>query len=1211
MDERGIPRSRGGTTSPRWIQQLLNGNFDGSSAILNPEVVGAAFARGDVSTNEHHRHILTVLGTQSSHGENPPPAVFHGVCIRCDYHFVIRTFTETVEGLCREPQDPSAVTEGSRPLHHLVWVSSASSEEIASARSKYYPLATQAAFQCSSCPFQVTVEISEPRLALDERRLLEDVVRVQRNISEAKNMDPSRYDKADETWFTKAASTLNTYLGDVLSGNNCPISQHNKIFATVLGPECYPLLARLGFTDGNHVRDGVDVPVFIPPIVPSVTGGVTNCGTERAFLEDFRAEIENITHRNRSSSTVPEYGYSYLERMLGCQNFHRNHLERSTPIYPTLDNPKAQRPEPAEFAVLGAMQVFCEQYIFYAYQRQRAVWDESHWSSLTRSLGNIASNQGVFAGLAERAAIEASLLDFDKPPPRTLSPEVRHAMSILNVVDPALDDQESIIKAFYKKVTEAPAQIEFLRSMLITISNDPEMQMPDLGRIGGTMLPKHVALRIFKLDTGTEPSTIADRATSMLLENPGKEALHRVIKESVLALSYYYNDSGLAILAENLQSSESTKTAAFQVSSNQLPAGLINIGNTCYLNSILQLLFSCKPIRNVVMGHDAIRLRLADESISIRRLGGNRMPLDRAEGIISQVFLKELSELFLQLGQSSDVAIKPSQLLANSALISTSRLLGGPGTEYNGPVSTPPPPQTRSITLLTTVGESDQRLQSQGSYNDRQESAATPSASTETLVTSVVIGLERESEAQSLMSDNQMEAARASPGYDHENSKPDNSTSELSSELSLEEAKDRLEIRLAQQTRSSGTEQQDFEEVHGRILNLIQASIEPSRVVEDVQWDQIMDTFYVTVANYTQSNEGVLNVETVSDRYVTAFPAETGSCTLYEALDRNFDRQDIEGSHTLRWSSIRRSAPILNVLIQRSQTGGSKNRNQVTIPDTLDLSRYMDCQSPLTASAVSEFGLLPVRSRVWHINSRIESLQALKTRAGNSLTAEARMFVSSSMSDDVGCTHDQSVGVPTHTDVTDLLGLNEVALDGLSGDKITAIIASPRVLPSTPISTPGQVNTLGLSTLDVEDIQTQIAREVDQLRRLKEDMLASASVSGSFDAHDTIYHLHAVICHSGGMQAGHYWIWIKDHERGIWRKYNDSNITEETNAAEVLARMGGDPYYLCYVRAHDREMHVDSPIRPWARPQPQSCMSPQRGIIDEDGDVVIFQPPLS
>lgn len=67
-----------------------------------------------------------------------------------------------------------------------------------------------------------------------------------------------------------------------------------------------------------------------------------------------------------------------------------------------------------------------------------------------------------------------------------------------------------------------------------------------------------------------------------------------------------------------------------------LPVGLHNIGNTCYLNSLLQYLFTVEPIRDIVFNYDSLRLDLSDESIQARRLGGNKMQMDRGEAVVAQ-----------------------------------------------------------------------------------------------------------------------------------------------------------------------------------------------------------------------------------------------------------------------------------------------------------------------------------------------------------------------------------------------------------------------------------------------------------------------------------------------------------------------------------------------------------------------------------------------
>jgi len=67
------------------------------------------------------------------------------------------------------------------------------------------------------------------------------------------------------------------------------------------------------------------------------------------------------------------------------------------------------------------------------------------------------------------------------------------------------------------------------------------------------------------------------------------------------------------------------------------------------------------------------------------------------------------------------------------------------------------------------------------------------------------------------------------------------------------------------------------------------------------------------------------------------------------------------------------------------------------------------------------------------------------------------------------------------------------------------------------------------------------------------------------------YVLHAILIHDGEAGMGHYWAFIHDHATGIWRRFNDTNVSVETEDNVIAESYGGkgtaSAYCLVYARA--------------------------------------------
>lgn len=94
----------------------------------------------------------------------------------------------------------------------------------------------------------------------------------------------------------------------------------------------------------------------------------------------------------------------------------------------------------------------------------------------------------------------------------------------------------------------------------------------------------------------------------------------------------------------------------------------------------------------------------------------------------------------------------------------------------------------------------------------------------------------------------------------------------------------------------------------------------------------------------------------------------------------------------------------------------------------------------------------------------------------------------------------------------------------------------------------------------------------------------NTNVSSQFnDLRSVPYRLHSVFIHRGYVTSGHYWIFIYDFAKEIWRNYNDGYVTEVKDTREIFDRDSetrpSTPYFLVYIKDELKGMLVDSVCR--------------------------------
>jgi ubiquitin carboxyl-terminal hydrolase 25 len=648
-------------------------------------------------------------------------------------------------------------------------------------------------------------------------------------------------------------------------------------------------------------------------------------------------------------------------------------------------------------------------------------------------------------------------------------------------------------------------------------------------------------------------------------------------------------DRNSAVLRDLLHDAQPTQPVR-----DDEPVGLDNIGNTCYLNSLLQFLFTVVELRRIVLDFDNFKMDMTESNLALKKVGQRKVT--KREVQTAQDFVANLGQLFRGMIESANPTIRPEKELARltlethgakeklrrrSTLLSDRPSLGHIDSQpLIGPLPQSDQPELMAVDEEPMVQSPEKEEATPMSIDGSNSMEDSPvhvdgqndNSSEATLVSrpgspSTPITAEQQREIldnKENLSPTKLDtsAKNDDEGGEHPEPLAPASPSKVNAQagtlIAHEKAREavRHEVPLIEATPKYApppgkpppvpprkplepatdileeyARQQDVTEVIAHCLFQFSCAIRGTGVdASGEQIDELHDTFFGQNISHTipeREPPQPIQFNSIITR-VANKPRD-----VYEALDSELDLTDREGA-SKAFSSISKLPPIFSLALDRvawdkSAGRAMKQDDHVEMHERIYLDRYLE--------ADLDSDLMTRRKQTWSMKAELASLvtrrDKLETKTANG------------------------------SNIPNLFADAKTALDYLQTNPDFMLTDDGSPEDELPALDPAIADALGALAQDLAEELEKITHRIAYLEQQLKEAFS--------DMRDHPYRLHAAFFHRGGATGGHYWVYIYDHVKECWRRYNDERVSTVNDRNEIFGKPTGtagaaNPYFLVYVR---------------------------------------------